>query len=332
METLFPERISHSMLYDLWGCKHKWFRSYCQRLLTPRTDSPDLKAGVLFAKGCEVVRMAYYNDEMSLADSIELGYNYILDGEDTGDTLKSNPAMAKALKRYFHTYPLTYEYIPAKLADGTHAIEYEFEITLPVLHPETNKPLVYTGKLDAVMRRMVGGTCIGTYVMDEKTTKSIYRVAGTKYIDEVKYKNEYLTCGQLIGYAWALSHVGVNVDGGIISKIPISKEPEDPFRIEITITQFAIEQWFVSLVSQLSEMVERYISVKAGESQLNIAFPPVYHRNMCSSFGEACRYTFGCQMEEGESILSQMYPQKIDDWRNNRIITLQDYKLERGIK
>lgn len=88
IETLFPLTISDSSLSDLYLCELLWFRKYCQKLTTS-VHNPDLIAGKAFAKACELTRKAYYNDKVDEEDAISIGYDYILNSEDTYDTKKS---------------------------------------------------------------------------------------------------------------------------------------------------------------------------------------------------------------------------------------------------
>ncbi|MFA5670270.1 MAG: Hint domain-containing protein [Balneolaceae bacterium] len=123
IDTLFPIAFSNSMMNDLWQCELLWFRKYCQKFRSTAVE-PDLIAGGLFAKGCEIVRKAYHNDKKDPEEAIELGSNYILEAVSTQHSEKTNERVAFALRRYFRSFPLDSSLTPVELADGTFAIEY----------------------------------------------------------------------------------------------------------------------------------------------------------------------------------------------------------------
>ena len=175
--SLFPERISNSMLSSLYTCETKWFKTYCLRLGSFEA-SPDLIAGRIFASACEKTRLGFYVEGLTEADAIELGVELILTAEDVGHKNKSNEWVADRFKNYFKVFKLTSDYSPATLANGSRAVEYKFDIELPILNPDTGKPLIYTGKIDAIMEKFHPGTkqVLGYYIHDEKTTEKLTRI------------------------------------------------------------------------------------------------------------------------------------------------------------
>ena len=104
LEIMFPLSLSHSSFSDALRCEVYFVRSQIQRLRLER--SSDLIAGGHFAAACEITRKAVYNDKKDVDEAIDLGYNYILEAEDTGDILKSNDRLAFLFKKYFQKFPL----------------------------------------------------------------------------------------------------------------------------------------------------------------------------------------------------------------------------------
>lgn len=333
LDTLFPLTFSHSMMQTMWSCELKWFRLYCQRLVSGEARNPDLIAGGHFAKACEIVRKAYYNDKISVDNAIDLGYNSILESEDTGDYVKSNERVALSLKKYFQRFPLDNNITPIRLANGEHAIEYTFEFDLGIEHPDipgTN--IKYKGKLDGLYEKKHQGNRVSVYVVDEKTTGSVFRLQGTQLIDLVKEENKYKTEGQFIGYHWAARQLGVKTNASLIYKVPIMKEYEPAFCLEVPINDFMIDIWCSTLHNKIEELKDKYLYYKNEDRLPHYSFYPVLTDSACNSWGRNCAYVEGCKKKEGEEILGISFQQQVYDSKAKKSISLKEYKLNKGIK
>lgn len=332
IDSIFPINFSNSMLQDVHKCELLFFRKYCQRLTRWEIKNPDLIAGGLFAKGCQIIREAYYNDKISVDEAIERGHNYILESEATGDYLKSNERVAFTLKKYFERYPLNGDLTPVQLQDGTYAIEYAFEFDLGIPHPEIpNQNLIYKGKLDGLYEKTYRGNRIATHVVDEKTTKTVSRLNGTKLVDIVKEEDKYRTDGQFIGYHWAARQLGVNTESSLVYKVPIAKEHEHAICLEIPINQFMIDSWYYSTVGKIRELLEKYRVFKALGENPNRTFYPTYDGYACMSYNSSCNFTEGCRSKDGEEILNSTYQQKVWLSSEQREVSLKEYKQKMGI-
>jgi hypothetical protein len=323
------------MMQDLWKCELYWFRKHCQKLSTKEAKNPDLIAGGHIAKACEIVRKSYYNSKLSVDSAIEEGCNYIINASDTGDYTKSNERLALCLQKYFERFPLDDNLIPVKLANGEHAIEYEFAFDLGIEHPDIpGQNLVYKGKLDGLFERVHLGRRVSTHVVDEKSTSSVYRLEGTKLIDLVKEENLYRTEGQFIGYHWAARQLGVQTNSSLIYKIPILKEFEHAFQLEVPITDFLVEIWSTTLVNKIEELKEKYLYHKKSGLIPHVAFYPALTNSACNSYGRYCMFSEGCKGDRagnGEAILKMQYQQTVWDSEKKKSISLKDYKQQRGI-
>jgi len=337
LDSLFPINFSNSMMQDVWKCELLFFRKYCQKLVNANNKSSDLIAGGHFASGCEIVRKSYFNCGMSIDDAIAEGYNYILDAEDTGDNVKSNERLALTLDKYFRKFTLDSELTPVKLENGEHAIEYTFEFDLGIPHPEIpDQNIVFKGKLDGLYERKFQGNRVKCYVVDEKTTGAVSRLRGTKLIDLVREENIYKTDGQFIGYHWAARQLGVITDASLIYKVPIMTNHEDAFELEIPINDFMIQQWSISTIEKIHELVEKYKHYKSNRTVVDFhpqcAFYPVYTGNSCMAYARPCTYTEGCRSKEGEEILASSMKQVVWDSSKKVEVPLKQYKLERGLE
>jgi len=325
------------MMQDIWKCELYFFRAHCQKLISVNRKSSDLIAGGHFAKGCELVRKSYFNENRAVDESIEIGYNYILDAEDTGDPIKSNERLATTLKKYFERFPLDGQITPVKLVDGTHAIEYNFEFDLGIPHPELEGVnLTYKGKLDGLYERRFQGKRINCYVVDEKTCNQVSRVNGSKFVDITAEEDIYKTDGQFIGYHWAARQLGIETTSSLIYKVPILTKHEDAFELTVPINYFMIFHWYNSTVSKIAELVEKYKYLKLNNTTEGFvpqfAFHPSYTGNSCLAYKRLCTYAEGCKIPEGDEILGSSMKQVVWDSVSKTEVSLTEYKKLKGYK
>lgn len=327
--TYFPDKFSASMLSELSNCETSFFRHYIQHLNTS-VRNPDLIAGGHIAKACEIVRTEYFNNGLDAASAIELGQEYILESEDTGDSVKSNENVAYALGKYFIKFPLATSLPPCKLVDGTHAIEYKFDFDLGIPHPDRpDRNITFTGKLDYLCEK-VEHTKTTRYGLDEKSCKTIFRVKDSKTIDYKKEADQYRTDGQLLAYSWASRELGVPIHSFLIRRIPIMSSFESSFELEIPITDFAIDLWFKAMYNTILSLVEKYKFYKEfiegdGKRTVHEVFIPALNKTSCLSYSRTCRYLEGCLSKEGEQMLGETFQQRLYD-RDNRVeVDLETY-------
>ena len=332
--TYFPDKFSASMMGELSTRETSFFRHYIQHL-NNNVRNPDLIAGGHIAKACEIVRTEFFNNGLDAASAIELGQDYILSSEDTGDSVKSNENVAFALGKYFMKFPLATSLPPCKLVDGTHAIEYKFDFDLGIPHPDRpDRNITFTGKLDYLCEK-VELTKTTRYALDEKTCKSIFRLSGSKTIDYKKEADQYRTEGQLLAYSWAAKQLGVPINSFLIRRIPIMSSFEPSFELEIPITDFAIDLWFKSVYNTILALVEKYklykeFIEKDSSRTVHEVFLPAFSKTSCLSYSRTCRYIEGCISKEGEQMLGELFQQRLYD-RDNRVeVDLETYL--KGVK
>lgn len=324
LETLFPLNFSQSMMSDVWNCELQFFRRYCQKLRSPGKKNSDLVAGGYFASACEIVRNSYYTDNLSDEESIETGAAFILSSPDTGHDVKSNERLAFCLKKYFKKFPLDSEFTPLALADGTHAIEYAFAFDLGIKHPELDKNILFTGKLDMLTKKTFFGNNVKYCVIDEKTTGSIRRLAGTKLVDLNAETETYKTSAQLTCYNWAARQLGIHTTLSIIRRVPIMREFEPSFALEIPIDDFLVNLWFTSTINKIEELVEKYKWYLKNGLFAN-SFYPSLGKN-CDIYFKPCEYKVGCYLPEGEEILSSTYVQVVGHPESSEVMSLNKFK------
>ncbi|MGH7745827.1 MAG: hypothetical protein ACREQ5_13755, partial [Candidatus Dormibacteria bacterium] len=168
-EFPFPAVIDSSMLSDFKSCAARFNYAYIQEY-KPKGISVHLHAGAAFAKGMEAARRAFYEEGKSSDDSIAIGLGKLLEFygnyECPADSAKSAIRMAGAFEFYFSHYPLGEDGTePITFESNRRGIEFSFAQPLPIAHPVTGEPLIYSGRMDAILNYSGG-----VFICDEKTT------------------------------------------------------------------------------------------------------------------------------------------------------------------
>lgn len=323
--TFFPEVFRNSMLEDVFDCDEKWFWKNCAKYDTG--TNPDLIAGGLFAKACELTRIAFYQKGLDMYDSIEEGETFILESRDTGHKTKSNEVLANRFKRYFQKFPLNGDYKPVELMDGSYAIEYKFRLELPILHPETNLPLIFQGTLDSLVWCRTDSGELEVVINDEKTTDKLSRALGGS-VDIEKETNKYVHSSQLITYCWAARTLGVKVNKAHIMRVPMNVSYEEAVRLEIQIDDFMIDNWYGSMLEKVENLVGRYTAWKlSGDLSPRNFFRPTF-KNDCQFYGRLCPFSIGCTLEVGETLMRGQFQQFVDHKETGVTLPLKDYISE----
>ena len=146
-------------------------------------------------------------------DAIAIGLQRLLDEygafECPADSAKSAARTAGAFEFYFANYPLAEgDGAPIQMPGGKRGIEFSFAEPLPVSHPTSGDPLLYVGRMDAII-----GYAGGVYICDEKTTSQL----------GATWSRQWDLRAQFTGYAWGCEKSGVRVDGAIVRGVSILK-------------------------------------------------------------------------------------------------------------
>jgi len=335
IDTLFPLTVSNSSLGSMYSCEFKWYRSNLQKLNTAIV-SGDLAAGGLVAKACEIARLAFYTEGTTQDEAVEKAIEYILLAPDTGHPVKTNERLALTFRKYIESYPFEGGFRPVRLEGGQAAIEYRFELDLGIPHPDIKGTTIkYTGILDGLFERLHQGKVVKTYILDEKTTGRISRVQGTKVVDLEKEADQFRLSSQLISYAYVMNKLGVKVDSALIRRIPILTSHEPAFELDLPISQYMMQQWYMSTMAKVTELVEKYkyykkdIEGKPGRFAQE-AFYPSYGSS-CNAYNRPCLYSAGCLYKEGEQVLLATLDQTVrvrGEAGEYSIVSLADYKQQ----
>lgn len=272
----FPEVFDSSIMSDLKSCMAKFDLAHRQDW-KGKGVNVHLHAGGCFAKGCEVTRQAFYMGEHDLAQpkgfkddgmpilewkkthcppgdaayAIEAGMaallmmygNFEAPEYGSGNT-KTADRMAGAFLFYWDNYPLSNDTAyPVMLPGNKRGIEYSFAHPLPIDHPETGNPIIYAGRLDAILN-YAGGH----YGFDEKTTTSL----GSTWSDKWSLR------GQFLGYTWGSRENGMPLQGIVVRGVSILKTKYETQESINKYLDWQVDQWYAELLSWIRNAISAW--------------------------------------------------------------------------
>lgn len=299
----FPFAIDSTTLGTFRSCPHKAFRTYLQHW-KPSAESVHLVAGKAFADGIEAARRAYYEASAPAEDAVAAGVAALISGygdfECPADSPKSLERTAGALEFYFESYPLGHDgATPILFADGRRGIEFSFAQPLPVNHPVTGDPLIYTGRSD-----MVAEAYGGVYIYDEKTTTSLGQ----------SWAKQWDMRSQFTGYCWAAREAGLNPAGVCVRGVSILKTKYDTQQVLTYRSPYEIDRWLDQTCRDIERMIECW---KSGWWDYNLD-------HACSEYG-GCALQIVCKSSDPEAWLNQHFHQRVWDPLAKREITVQEW-------
>lgn len=241
----FPVAIDSTMIGTFRSCPQKLFRMYIQHW-KPSSESVHLVAGGAFAEGIEAARRAYYERGEEAPTAVAEGLRALIakygDFECPPDSAKSLERTAGALEFYFENYPLGADgATPLKFPDGRSGIEFSFAQPLPIDHPITGEPILYTGRAD-----LIAEAYDARYVYDEKTTSSL----GPSWARQWDMRSQFT------GYAWAANEFGFNVAGVCVRGVSILKTKYDTQQVLTYRSPYEIARWLGQVARDITKMIE----------------------------------------------------------------------------
>jgi hypothetical protein len=247
--TYFPAVFDSSMLGSYKTCPQKFFRTYIEEW-KPKELSVHLHAGKAFASGLEAARTKFYVEDWSAEDSLAAGLETLVTAygnyDPPPDSAKSRVRMAGALEYYFSEFPLEHgNGQPIILPGGKRGIEFSFAHPLPVLHPITGDPIIYCGRMDAIVS-FAGGA----FICDEKTTGQL----------GPSWSRKWDLRAQFTGYAWGCREAGIGVNGALVRGVSILKTKYETAQAVIGEGEWKIERWFGELQIWLARIIEDWKS------------------------------------------------------------------------
>lgn len=274
----FPDTLDNTTVSTFMACQRKAQNSFFHKL-APTGTSTHLNAGGAIAKGVEIVRRSYYQHGRSAQASLADGLWALSKAYGSYDPPTGNPKLeAKdwshcmlALSAYFSHYPLEKEDLKPLVTAAGAAVEFTFALPLPILHPTTNEPILYTGRFD-----MVGVRNSLIWAVDEKTCGSMGPTWG----------NQWSLRSQFLGYTWALHQSGLKAAGAIVRGICLQKTQFKFAEMQVMYPDFLIRRWHDQLLRNITAMISAW---KSGHFAYALG-------DACTSYG-GCEFTTLCQSD-----------------------------------
>lgn len=283
----FPEVFDSSILATLKSCPQLFKKVYLDEW-KPKEPSVHLRAGGAFAAGVEAARTAFYVDDVDAEGAVALGLGKLLshygDFECPADSAKSAERTAGALEFYFDNYPLGDDSPPITLPSGKRGIEFSFVHPLPLTHPETGNPLLYCGRMDAILN-YAGGI----FICDEKTTSSLGPT----------WSRQWDLRAQFTGYKWGCREAGIHVDGVIVRGVSILKTKYETQQAISYRPTWQVERWYSEMLGWVDEAIRWY---REGTFRYNLD-------HACADFG-GCAFRTACASQDETDWLATYFQRR----------------------
>lgn len=278
MNYPFPAVISSSMLSDFKACPAKFFYNNVAEWKS-KGANVHLHAGGAFAKGMEAARTAFFVNGLSAEESVATGLQALLlaygDFECPSDSAKSAVNMAGAFEFYFDRYPLGNDGTePVTFASGRKAIEFSFAHPLPINHPEMGDPLLFSGRMDAILKAFGG-----KFVTDEKTTTQL----------GASWSKQWDLRSQFTGYCWGTRESGEPVNGVLVRGVSILKTKFDTLQAVSYRPDWQINRWYEEMLEWVQSAIDMW---KRNKFRHNLD-------ESCSAYG-GCAFRQICMTQETE--------------------------------
>lgn len=211
-EVSFPTYFDSTLMSDVRRCHRLAYWAWLRKA-TLKDLSPHLVAGGAYAAAHDTFRKLFYGEDAHISDALRAGFRTLVhtygDYEPPEKDVQKNwYSTAAAFLDYYREYPPGTDIIRPAVIEGHIASEFSFSIpfdgqgrTPRVLHPETGEPIIYSGRLDAIME--MGR---GLAVYDDKTTKAL----GDQWAKKWQLR------GQFTGYVWGAQEHGYPVSMAIV--------------------------------------------------------------------------------------------------------------------
>ncbi len=284
----FPDAVDSSMLATFKSCPQLFKKVYidCWKSKDP---SVHLRAGGAFAHGIEAARTAFYVNGYDTDDAYALGVKalveYYGDFECPPESAKSLERTAGALEFYFANYPLTHgDQDPITLPSGKRGIEFNFTHPLPILHPQSGDPLLYTGRMDAILN-YAGGV----FICDEKTASSL----------GATWSRQWDLRSQFTGYAWGCRESGIRTDGAIVRGVSILKTKYDTQQAITYRPEWQINRWYEETLEWIEDMILCWMD---GKWRFNLD-------HSCADYG-GCGFRSACSSQDEQPWLETYFERR----------------------
>jgi hypothetical protein len=249
-------------------------------------ENVHLVAGGAFARGIEVARESFYIKGHSERDSLAMGlgalYTAYGDFEPPEGAAKTPERMAGALEYYFAQWPLSDQrYIPHQIGDK-HGIEFSFAHPLPITHPVSGDPILFSGRADMVAPFGQAGL----FLWDEKTTSRLGPTWGKQW--DMR--------SQFTAYTWAAREWGLDVKGVIVRGISILKTKYEHAEAITYRPEWQVERWLAQTCRDIESAIQCW---KSGYFDYNLD-------ESCNGYS-GCPYRTACLSRDPQGWLETQF-------------------------
>lgn len=284
----FPSVIDSSLIAAFRSCPQKAYLEFILHY-KPREPSVHLHAGAAFARGLEVARTAFYvegrDPESSIAAGLQALIQHYGDFECPPESGKSLERMAGALEYYFTRYPLGFDKAtPIELPGGKRGIEFSFLEPIDAMHPETQEPLLYSGRFDMLVN--YENMKLG---LDDKTASQL----------GASWPRQWDLRSQFTSYTWGAARAGIKLDGFLVRGVSILKTRYDTLEAITYRPAWQLERWYEQLLRDVNRMITCW-TVDTYDFNLDHA---------CTEYG-GCPFKSVCQMQRPEILLKQQFERR----------------------
>lgn len=284
----FPAVLDSTLIAAFRSCPQKSFLEFIHHWKS-REPSVHLHAGAAYAKGLEVARTEYYINGAHPDDAVAAGLSALLtaygDFDCPADSAKSAERTAGALEFYFSHYPLGSDpAIPMTLPGGKRGIEFSFLEPLDFLHPETNEPLLFSGRFDMMVD--FENLQLGE---DDKTASQL----------GASWSRQWDLRSQFTGYTWGAGKAGIRLDGFLVRGVSILKTKYDTLQAITYRPQWQIDRWYGQLLRDIKRMTECW---ESGMWDWNLD-------HACAEYG-GCQFRQVCQMPDPSQLLRMHFQRR----------------------
>lgn len=255
--------------------------------------SVHLRAGAAYASGLEAARNAFYAEGLDKEAAEAVGVSACMkaygDFQCPTDSAKSLERTCGALEFYFDQYPFGEDKaIPITLPSGKRGIEFSFAEPLEILHPETEEPIIYCGRLDMLVD--FDGLKLG---LDDKTTSQL----------GASWPRQWDLRSQFTGYCWgAAKAAGIKLDGFLVRGVSILKTRYDTLQAITYRPQWQIDRWYHQLHDDIEGLIAQW---KYGRWNFNLD-------HACAEYG-GCQFRQVCLMQDATALLEQQFQRRVWD-------------------
>jgi hypothetical protein len=288
----FPKVIDATWIRQARTCRRQLFLESFMGY-RPVGTNVHLHAGAAFAAGLEAARNAVHldglNNEEALAHgavALQAAYgNYT----PPDGSAKSRDRMIGALAYYFYQWPLDTDQAQPVNGPNGPMIEFSFIEPLPILHPETGEPLLYSGRADMVCT--LGNA--GIFIEDDKTASSL----------GATWSQQWDLRSQFTGYAWAYRQIfGKPAAGVLVRGVSILKTKYDHAQAITYRPEWQIDRWLEQVKRDTADVIRCW---ESGYWDYNLD-------ESCSHYG-GCNFRQVCLQAEPTEWLATQFERRIWD-------------------